>query len=289
MSERILVTGSDGFIGTALVPVLEQAGYEVAHFDLADGDISRDRLDFPSVTRVLHLAAKTFVPESWHDPVSFYQVNVMGTANVLEFCRRQGCSLTLMSSYLYGPPRFLPITEDHPIDPNTPYNHSKALVESLGEFYAAKFHLPVTILRPFNIFGPGQRAEFLIPAIVKQALDPAVEVIEVVDLEPRRDYLYLDDLARAILATLNSTRIHAIYNIGSGQSYSVEQVIQAVQAAAGTEKPYRAHGKRRPEEVMDTIADISRARTELGWEPIIPFSEGIRRVVADYRLKEKAV
>jgi nucleoside-diphosphate-sugar epimerase len=287
MSERILVTGSDGFIGTALVPVLEQAGYEVAHFDLADGDISRDRLEFPGVTRVLHLAAKTFVPESWHDPFSFYQVNVMGTANVLEFCRRQGCPLTMMSSYLYGPPQSQPINENHPIDPNTPYNHSKALMESLGQFYAAKFGLSVTVLRPFNIFGPGQRDEFLIPAIVRQSLDPAVEVIEVADLEPRRDYLYLDDLARAILATLASTRTHAVYNIGSGRSNSVEQVIQTVQTAAGTQKPYRAHGQRRPEEVMDTVADISRVRYDLGWEPLIPFAEGIRRVVAAYRQKEK--
>ena len=190
---------------------------------------------FPALRASLHLAAKTFVPESWHDPVSFYQVNVMGTANVLEFCRRQGCPLTLMSSYLYGPPQSQPINEDHPIDPNTPYNHSKALMESLGEFYTARFGLSVTVLRPFNIFGPGQRDEFLIPAIVRQSLDPAVEVIEVADLEPRRDYLYLDDLARAILATLTSTRTHAVYNIGSGRSYSVEQVIQTVQAAAGTE------------------------------------------------------
>ena len=283
MSERILVTGSDGFIGSALVPILEQAGYEVAHFGLADGDISRDRLDFPGVTRVLHLAAKTFVPESWRDPFSFYQVNVMGSANVLEFCRRQGCTLTMISSYLYGPPHALPVNEDHPLDPNTPYNHSKVLMENMGEFYAAKFGVYVTALRPFNIFGPGQRPEFLIPSIVRQALDPAVRVIEVADLEPRRDYLYLDDLARAILMTLSPRRPYAVYNIGSGRSYSVEEVIQAVQEAAGTDKPYRSLGLRRPAEVMDTVADIARARYDLGWEPQISFREGIQRVVAAVR------
>jgi nucleoside-diphosphate-sugar epimerase len=286
MSERVLVTGSDGFIGTALVPLLQQAGHEIFSFGLANGDISCDPLFFPGVTRVLHLAAKTYVPESWQDPFSFYQVNVMGTVNVLEFCRRQGCPVTLMSSYLYGPPRHLPISEDHPIDPNSPYNHSKALVESLGEFYAAKFGLPVTVLRPFNIFGPGQRPDFLIPAIVRQVLDPAVETIEVADLEPRRDYLYLDDLVRAILATLSASPAYAVYNLGSGQSFSVEQVIQAVQSAAGTAKPYHSRGQRRPGEVMDTVADIARARSELGWEPLIPFTEGIRKVVAAARTAE---
>jgi nucleoside-diphosphate-sugar epimerase len=288
VNERILVTGSNGFIGAALTPLLRQEGYAVTHFDHADGDVSRKALAFAGVTHVIHLAAKTYVPESWQDPYSFYQVNVMGSANVLEFCRRHGCPVTLMSSYLYGPPRRLPIAEDHPIDPNSPYNHSKALVESIGEFYAAKFGLPVTILRPFNIYGPGQRSDFLIPSLVRQALDATTNTIEVADLEPRRDYLYLDDLLRAILATLAHSHPFATYNIGSGLSYSVEQVIQTVQAAAGTDKPFRSRGQRRPSEVMDTVADISKARSELGWEPSVPFAEGIRRVVAAYRGVEAA-
>jgi nucleoside-diphosphate-sugar epimerase len=162
-------------------------------------------------------------------------------------------------------------------------------VESLGEFYAAKFGLPVTVLRPFNIFGPGQRPDFLIPAIVRQALDPAVDTIEVADLEPRSDYLYLDDLVRAILATLSASPAYAVYNLGSGQSYSVEEVIQAVQSAAGSAKPFRSRGQRRPGEVMDTVADITRARSELGWEPLVPFADGIRRVVASVWTDEDAV
>jgi nucleoside-diphosphate-sugar epimerase len=289
MSERVLVTGSEGFIGKALVNALRLGGHEVRGFDQAQGDLSRDRLserpELVDVTRVLHLAARTYVPDSWRDPFAFYEANVMGTVNVLEFCRRRDCPVTLMSSYLYGPPLRLPLAEDHPLDPNSPYNHSKALVEQVGAFYARKFSLAVSILRPFNIYGPGQRADFLLPSLVRQALDPQVETIEVADLEPRRDYLYIDDLVTALVATLHGPRPHAVYNIGSGQSYSVAEVIATVQEAAGTQKRVVSRGERRPGEVMDTVADIKRARAELGWEPAIPFHEGIRRLVAAAREK----
>lgn len=291
MSECVLVTGSEGFIGKALVAALRLAGHEVRGFDQADGDLTRDRLnerhELSDVTRVLHLAARTYVPDSWRDPFSFYQVNVMGTVNVLEFCRSRDCPVTLMSSYLYGPPRRLPLAEDHPLDPASPYNHSKALVEQLGAFYARKFGLAVTVLRPFNVYGPGQREDFLLPSLVRQALDPRVETIEVADLEPRRDYLYIDDLVTALLATLRGVRPHAVYNIGSGQSYSVAETIEAVQQAAGTRKPVHARGERRPGEVMETLADIKRARAELGWQPTVSFAEGVRRLVAAARRAEK--
>jgi nucleoside-diphosphate-sugar epimerase len=283
MSGRVLVTGSQGFIGTALIPHLRGAGYEVVGYDFSDGDISRDRLAFDDIAHTIHLAAKVYVPDSWKDPLSFYQTNVMGTVNVLELCRKLSCPVTLMSAYIYGAPRQLPIPESAPIDPISPYNHSKVLTENLGAFYAEKFGLTVTILRPFNVYGPGQRGDFLIPSVVHQVLDPAVEVVEVADLEPRRDYLYLDDLVTAIAATLRPVNALGVYNIGSGQSFSVEDVIKRVQAAAGTKKPYRSNGLRRHGEVMDMFADISRASSELGWGPRVPFAEGINRVVAASR------
>jgi nucleoside-diphosphate-sugar epimerase len=110
----------------------------------------------------------------------------------------------------------------------------------------------------------------------------------VADLEPRRDYLYISDLVSALLATLERPAPHAVYNIGSGRSHSVAEVVGAIQAAARSDKPLRARGERRPGEVMDTVADINRAQAELGWQPSIPFEEGIRRVVDAARTLEKA-
>jgi UDP-glucose 4-epimerase len=283
MSKRVLVTGASGFIGAALLPALGRAGHQVATYDVGEGDISRDPLELNGVEHVFHLAAKTFIPDSWRDPFSYYQVNVMGTLNVLEACRRAGSSVTLMSTYLYGVPLRLPIAEDHPLDPTNPYSHGKAMMESLGAFYSAKFRLNVTVLRLFNIFGPGQREEFLIPSIVSQVLDPAAAWIEVADLEPRRDYLYIDDLVAALLATLENPRSFGLYNIGSGMAFSVGEVIAAVQQAAGTNKPVRSRGERRPGEVLETLANTQRARAELNWEPVVSFGEGIRRVVAAAR------
>jgi nucleoside-diphosphate-sugar epimerase len=278
-SRRVLVTGADGFIGSALVRELERRGEEVLRYSLADGDISQGLPAFEGVRHVFHLAARTYVPESWQDPFAFYRVNVLGAAAALELCRRQGASITLMSTYVYGKPRYLPVDEDHPLDPHSPYNHSKILAEELGQFYAAKFGLHVSVLRPFNIYGPGQRPEFLIPTLLQQALAPDAAQIEVADLEPRRDYLYLSDLVEAILASVRSPHPFAVYNIGSGRSLSAGEVARAILAALGVDKPLRSRGERRPGEVLETVADITRARRELGWEPRVSFESGILKLI----------
>ena len=110
MRETILVTGAEGFIGRHLVPALEEHGHYVERHGHKDGDIVHATLSYGDVTHVFHLAGKTFVPESWTNPFSFYETNVLGTVNVLEFCRRQQASLTLVSSYVYGAPQQLPVS-----------------------------------------------------------------------------------------------------------------------------------------------------------------------------------
>jgi nucleoside-diphosphate-sugar epimerase len=131
-----------------------------------DGNIATCPLEFGSVRHVFHLAGKAFVPESWQAPHGFYEVNVLGTANVLDFCRRQSASVTLISSYVYGKPLRLPIDEDHPLEPFNPYSHTKILAEEIGRYYAAQFGVPVFIVRPFNVYGPGQDRRFLIPTLI---------------------------------------------------------------------------------------------------------------------------
>ena len=120
MNKPILVTGASGFIGSHLTRALESAGHSVYRHSAKDGNIASCALVYKGVQHVYHLAAKTFVPESWTSPLGFYETNVLGTINVLEFCRREGASATMLSSYVYGKPDRLPIDEDHPVRPLNP-------------------------------------------------------------------------------------------------------------------------------------------------------------------------
>jgi nucleoside-diphosphate-sugar epimerase len=248
---------------------------------LADGNIAYCSLDFPDIGHVIHLAAKTFVPDSWQKPHTFYEVNVLGVVNVLEFCRRSGASLTFLSSYVYGAPLRLPVPEDHPLRPFNPYCHSKILAEDVIQYYSSQFGVRATIIRPFNIYGPGQNRQFLIPTIIAQALDPSCDRIVVADLTPRRDYLHVHDLVDLIIATIGAPG--GIYNAGSGESISVAQLVSEVLRAAGIDKPAGSRNERRPGEVDDVVADISRAKADLGWSPRIRLLDGLRGIIGPMR------
>jgi nucleoside-diphosphate-sugar epimerase len=273
--KNILVTGANGFIGSHLVPALRAAGYLVFTHSTRQGDIRNCTLDFEGIGHVFHLAARTFVPDSWTAPLSFYEVNVLGTVNVLEFCRSQGASLTLVSSYVYGPPARLPISEDEPLRAFNPYSHTKILAEETGLYYQRQFAIPVTIIRPFNVYGPGQDRRFLIPSILWQAIDPGRAAIEVADLNPRRDYIFIADLIDLLVRTA-FRREGGVFNAGSGSSWTVGDVIALMNRFLTTPKPVRVEGRARPEEVADVVADISRARHEFGWEPQVPLSDGLQ-------------
>ena len=185
MDKTVLVSGASGFIGRPLTQKLERAGYSVVRHSEASGDIASCHLP-DGAKHVFHLAARTFVPDSWSAPIPFYATNVLGTVNVAEFCRRHGASLTMMSSYVYGRPQFLPISEEHPVEAFNPYSHSKLLAEEVCRYYARQFGLRVTIIRPFNIYGPGQNGNFLVPTLLRQVLDSGAQEISIADDRPRR-------------------------------------------------------------------------------------------------------
>jgi len=283
MRDEILVTGASGFLGRHLVKTLETSGLGVRRHSSKQGDIATCPLPMEGVSHVFHLAAKSFVPESWTDPQSFYRVNVMGTLNVLEHCQRHSTPLTLISSYVYGQHQKLPVSEDHPLVALNPYAHSKIMAEDLGHFFELYFGVRLVIVRPFNIYGPGQLPPFLIPSIVAQALDPAAPAIRLKDLRPRRDYLYVDDAIKFLVATLQEGA-RGVYNLGSGDSASVAEVAQLCRQASGTDKPIVSDEQPRPQEVMDVRADITRATRDFGWRPSTSLEEGIRRVVAAQRM-----
>lgn len=278
MKGRILVTGSSGFIGTNLLNRLKSNGYDVVTFDVEDGDIATAEFNFPKLDHVIHLASKTYVPASWENPLDFYRTNASGTTNILDLCRKQGCSLTYISSYVYGTPQYLPVDENHPVAPVSPYNHSKLVAEDICRFYAEQFGVPVTILRPVNIFGPGQKESFLIPFIIQQALDSSIKTVEVMDLRPKRDFLYIDDFMDLITLTIGR-KSYGVFNVGSGYSVSVQEIIETILKISRISKPYLDKKIERKNEVWDVYVSVAKAKAELGWEPKTTFAEGIEKII----------
>jgi nucleoside-diphosphate-sugar epimerase len=278
---NLLITGSNGFIGKALVKKLTGIGWEVFGFDVTEGDIAEEgslsSLENKDISYVIHLAGKTFVPESWSRTFSFYRTNVLGTENVLEFCRKTGAGLTYVSSYLYGTPEYLPIDENHPLKAYNPYSHSKLIAEEICRYYKDQFKVCLSILRPFNVYGPGQSDLFLIPEMIKKMMDPGTSFVDVMDLSPKRDYIFVDDLIEALYLSIDGPR--GIYNVGSGYSLSVEQVLNEISIVVGKEKVIKNKGLERPNEIFDLFADISRISRDLHWKPQVGMREGIEKCI----------
>lgn len=279
---NILVTGAEGFIGQRLVEILESNGNPVLQLGRTGGDIADPATLKPfhdaPVDFVFHLAGKTYVPDSWREPASFQYVNVMGATNVLELCRKKKIPLIYVSAYLYGIPASLPVKESDRIEPSNPYALSKSMAEALCYFYAINFDVPVTVVRPFNIYGIGQKSHFLIPEIIGQI--KAGNSIHVKDLTPRRDYLYLDDLVDGLMATMKNNRGYRVYNLGYGSSFSVKEIIEIVQSLAKTSLEVVCENLPRKNEIQDVYADIRQAKEELAWQPRHSFEDGIRKILA---------
>jgi GDP-4-dehydro-6-deoxy-D-mannose reductase len=278
---KVLVTGATGFIGTRLLPRLRAVGHEIIAANSKSGDIRAESTwaKFPPAEVVIHLAGKSFVPDSWTDSVGFISCNVLGTVSALEYCKANEARLVFLSSYLYGNPETLPIPETAGLVATNPYALSKKLAEEVCQFYGDKFGVNVTILRPFNVYGPGQRECFLLPSVIRQV--NAGDVIRVKDLEPRRDYLYIGDLVDVIATAVDLRHSSCTLNVGSGVSHSVAEVIQVIQGLKQTRLRVESSEERRRDEVMDTVADITKAKRVLGWEPKWSLSQGIEAILQE--------
>ncbi len=286
MPETVLVTGADGFVGRALVPWLEREGHVVRRHTRRDGDLASG-LNADPADCVVHLAGRTFVPESWQNPLAFYRDNTLATGGVLEFCRKTGARLVHMSSYVYGQPDHLPIAESHPRRPFNPYALSKILAEDLITFHQAAFGLRATVIRPFNLYGPGQDDRFVIPEIARQVLDPACARIAVKDPRPRRDYLFVDDLVTLVASAVRAGT-SGVFNAGSGHSAGIGDVIAELAAVTGIQKPVDESGVTRSGEVLDVIADARHAADVFGWQPQVSLRDGLARTVAAMQARVKA-
>jgi nucleoside-diphosphate-sugar epimerase len=278
---KILVTGANGFVGSFLCKALKALHHDVIELSSSAGDIIDPNTwkNIPASEIVIHLAAKTFVPDSWKNPELFLQTNTLGTVLALEYCRKHGARMIFISSYLYGNPSNLPINELAPISIPNPYALSKKAAEDYCRFYAESYKINMVIIRPFNLYGFGQSNNFLIPEIILQVLNG--KAIHIKDLEPKRDYIYIKDFIEAIIKCIDFHRFE-IFNIGSGISYSVGEIIQMIQDICETDLPVISAAEKRPAEILDTIADISKARELLHWTPVTSMKEGLSIIISQY-------
>lgn len=276
----IAVTGSSGFIGKRLVSRLEKFGHNIIKVDVNEGIDILNWNQLKTIQKfdvMVHLAAKSFVPQSYETPRDFYHLNVNGVINGLELCRIHKAKFVFASSYVYGKPEYLPIDENHLLEGFNPYAETKIIGEKICRDYHKYFDVRSIILRPFNIYGPGQGENFLIPLILKQAKTGKVKLL---DSRPKRDFVFIDDVVEAFrLAVENNNVEFDEFNIGNGKSFSVDNVVRIIDKLYSNKLDIEYDKVARQNEVLDTVADISKIRTQLNWEPKIRLEEGLKRMI----------
>ena len=282
---RIVVAGSDGFVGRHVCAFLQEQGHTLYKIDISTG---LDLSDASIVDKVdefdcfIHLANLVYVPASYQDPAKFYRINLMTTLNALELCRKYSARLVYVSSYIYGGPQYLPVDENHPIGPFNPYAQTKVICEKMCEGYHRDFGVKISILRPFNIYGVGQKGKLLIPEIIDQ-LKEGKSTIQLRAASPRRDYVNVIDVASGICACINDTNDYNAYNICSGVSYSVREMTEIINANLTNKVTFEFGASDRPNEVDETRGSCEKLKT-LGWAPSISFEEGIKQIINSEKL-----
>lgn len=282
--KTLIVTGHTGFIGKALMRHLETVGgYKVIGLSKNTGNDLGNPGCFkalPLSEAIIHLAGAVGVPFSWEHPEETYRTNMNAALNMLAYARIKNVPIVYISSYVYGSPQYLPIDEQHPIFLQNPYSRSKWGGEFLCEAYRKDFGVKVTTLRPFNIYGPGQQGDTLIPFVLQQIRNNGKILVR--DLIPKRDFLYIDDFVNAIALIIENERegLGETYNLGFGASHSVQRVIDLIVKSIGKEIPVESTGERRKNEIMDCFCDYRKFAAEYMWYPRVTLEEGIRKTVA---------
>jgi nucleoside-diphosphate-sugar epimerase len=299
---KALITGGAGFIGSNIARALVERGDEVAVLDnllsgwksnIADlspvefieGDIRDASLisrAMSGVDVVFHLAASVGNKRAIDNPVLDSDINVIGTLQVLEAMRKKGVRKIVMSSSAgtYGELRALPITEDHPMEPDTPYGASKLCAEKHCLAYAGLYGLDAICLRYFNVYGPNQRFDAygnVIPIFVFQML--AGEQVTVYgDGEQSRDFVSVHDVVQANVRAADSVGLSGAYNVGSGTQVTINRLVELIQQVSGVEAKV-VHGDIRPGDVRHSLAAIAAARRDFGYCPNTDFTVGLSEYV----------
>ncbi len=276
---KVFVSGSSGAIGQHLVRKLQSLNYEIIGQKRGlrvEEDEYFEKISAPSSINVFyHLAAKSFVPDSWENPADFIEANVLGTQKVIDFCIANKIRLVFVSSYAYGKPDYLPIDEEHHVKWANPYGMSKMMAEELCKFYSNNSGLDCTIVRPFNVYGTLANEKLLIPEIIDQIRNQ--KEIKVRDLAPKRDYVYIDDLIDFLSLLLDSSP-NLIYNVGSGVSLSVGEIISICQEVFETNLDVISDEVIRQNEISETRSSVQLANNDFDWTPKVDFKKGIQLI-----------
>jgi len=309
--KRILVTGADGFIGSHLTEALVRQGYNVrafvyynsfnswgwldhcapevqGQFEIFAGDI-RDphgiRKAMTGCDVVLHLAALIAIPFSYHSPDTYVDTNIKGSLNVLQAARELGVQRIVhtSTSEVYGTARFVPISEEHPLQGQSPYSASKIGADQLAYSFYSSFGLPVVIVRPFNTYGPRQSARAVIPTIITQIANGKRQ-IKLGAVSPTRDFSFVQDTVSGFIAAMNSENgLGEAVNFGSNFEISIGDTAKLIAEVMNTDIEIITEESRlRPEnsEVERLWADNSKADRLFGWKPDYGGLDGFRRGIA---------
>lgn len=310
--KRILVTGADGFIGSHLTEALVRSGYNVRPFVLYNSFNSwgwldrsskeiRENLDVfagdirdPHGVReamqgcdfVIHLAALIAIPYSYHSPDTYVDTNVKGTLNIVQAARELGIQKVLhtSTSEVYGTARTVPITEEHPLTPQSPYSASKIAADQIALSFWHAFSTPVVVVRPFNTYGPRQSARAVIPTVITQ-IASGRRTIHLGSRRPTRDFSYVLDTVGGFIAALESdVGLGEVVNLGSGFEISIGDTVSLIAELMQVEVQVEEDVERlRPasSEVYRLFADNSKAKRLFGWEPRYGQLEGFRRGLSE--------
>jgi NAD dependent epimerase/dehydratase len=311
-SVTVLVTGADGFIGSHLAEALVQNGFKVRAFvyynsfnswgwlDQCSDDIKGQFEVFPGDIRdphgvkeamkgcdaVLHLAALIAIPFSYHSPDTYVDTNIKGTLNVLQAARELGIKRIIhtSTSEVYGTAQFVPITEKHPLQGQSPYSATKIAADQLAYSFYSSFDLPVVTVRPFNTYGPRQSARAVIPTIITQIAN-GQRTIKLGATTPTRDFSYVQDTVSGFIAALTSDAgLGEVINLGSNFEISIGDIAQLISETMDVKiEIISDEARMRPKnsEVERLWADNSKAKVLFGWQPTYSGRDGFKRGLAE--------
>lgn len=305
--KKILVTGGTGFIGSHLAETLVAKGYSVKVFDRYNpnynlGNLENSNLkskidfvfgdirDYDSVLNaakncdiIFHLAALIGIPYSYVSPLAYIKTNIEGTYNILEAAKKLKTKKIFITSTseVYGSAKYLPIDENHPLQPQSPYSASKIAADNLALSYYNSFNLPVNILRPFNVYGPRQSQRAIIPTLIKQIMNSKNnDCIEVGNISPRREFNYVSDVCEVFLSSIKLKHNGQIINIGNGYDVSIKELTQIIARLMNKKIKLKVNKERiRPSksEVMQLRASFKKAKKLLNWQPVYKNLNGLEK------------
>ena len=311
--KKVLVTGADGFIGSHLTEMLVKQGYQVRALSLYNsfnnwgwldkvsckkdveiltGDI-RDpnycKIISKDIDTIFHLAALIAIPFSYMAPDSYVETNIKGTLNICQAARENGISKLIhtSTSEVYGNAQYVPIDENHPLQPQSPYSATKIAADAMAMSFYNSFDLPLTIARPFNTYGPRQSARAIIPTIITQIASGKKE-IKLGDMSPTRDFNYVEDCCRGfVMIAENKNTIGEIINIGSNSEISINNLLKLIKELMSSDVTFINEEKRkRPKksEVFRLWCDNKKIKDLVGFESQVDIKNGLKKTI-DWLIK----